>query len=468
MQSLLILICFILLLAVLFIITAIYKIYPKQEAIAGRGTLPAVSANDRSNDSVAATKNAAQCLAWPSSLPSDILATQYYTDGKSLNATVWLSSPIKREANYTMNLNSSPIYNSTSSYEVTISWDDKNGTWTKAVEQLSSNPGTDKEIGPSERKIIEKTGNYTGFYTKGKNYIDFSVDLNKLAIPEEYNLLFYATDLYTSKDGFYCGFRDSTDVFSIPPPNLTISASPPSIELSPGEEKNIELNLNSSSKRGALISLLTKNLTNTLEIDSIPDKIFVPASGSIPVQLHLKALKDASLGNYVLPFYAQITLPTRVANSATDNILNNTRAANVTKDTAVTITVSKSSPTEDQPQNGPLLYSSNIWLYFAILGGIVGGIVALISFVMYSRYQKKRKSRVLFYRYNHLIDENIYNKSNLNKDMILERFVQMRSEILHLHAEGILTQFDFKMLYERISKLQETKNQDDAKRSSPI
>ena len=31
-----------------------------------------------------------------------------------------------------------------------------------------------------------------------------------------------------------------------------------------------------------------------------------------------------------------------------------------------------------------------------------------------------------------------------------------------------MTQFDFKMLYERISKLQGTKNQDDAKRSSPI
>jgi hypothetical protein len=442
------LIFLILFFAALFIIVIGYKMYSEPEVFGQRETLPFVSINDPPNDTKSNTKNAPQCQAWPSQLSSDIQAVQYYGNGKWLNATVWLSSPIEHETNYTMNFNSSPIYNTTFGYETTISWNDTNNSWTKTIEELSSNAGADKEKDPSERKTIEKIENFTGFYENGKNYIHFSTDLDKVALSEEFDLFFYVTDNYISNDGFSCRFTDFTDIVTLPTPIFTISTSSPFIELKPSEEKIIELQLNTSSKRDSVASLFTKNMTNNVEIDIIPKKIFVPSSGLSTTQLYVKALKNSIPGDYILPIYAQITFPRSNTNASTDNILDNTKEADVIENTAITITVSPPLTTEQQIES--FFNSSNIGVSIIIISLIISGIIILVT---YWYYQKKKKSRILFNFYNRIIDETKNdNNSDILKEQTSDKLGQIRIEILNLYREGILNELHFQKLYDKILK----------------
>src|SRR5829696_5725796 len=157
----------------------------------------------------------------------DIEAVSYVSDGKTLNATLWLSdifmeppvnasdwlSPqsndiflynvrygmsidvksaydIEQEADYSSVIEWSP-YNNNSSGTKTI-WN-----WT-ALERFSN----------KETKILHNETSHTGFFDKGKKYIELSLDLDGIHSPEEYNILFYTVDSFVNRHGRMCSLAD--------------------------------------------------------------------------------------------------------------------------------------------------------------------------------------------------------------------------------------------------------------------
>ena len=75
-------------------------------------------------------------------------------------------------------------------------------------------------------------------FPDGKEYLDFSIDLNNVSNPQNYNILSYIVDSYV-KNGRYCRMVDLTDWILIPPPDFSIKISPTSLEMRPGDDENV-------------------------------------------------------------------------------------------------------------------------------------------------------------------------------------------------------------------------------------
>jgi hypothetical protein len=63
-------------------------------------------------------------------------------------------------------------------YQVVISADGFTKAWTRIVRVSSPTHGDNKIIDPGESKILNQTINCTGFYERGKNFVDLSLDLS--------------------------------------------------------------------------------------------------------------------------------------------------------------------------------------------------------------------------------------------------------------------------------------------------
>jgi hypothetical protein len=118
------------------------------------------------------------------SLPLDIIAATYVSDGITLNGTIWLLNPIYQENhstyvndNLTYRMDISPFMESSDPiedvYSIIIS-PDLNGTWTKTIiehepiaEPLYSKSLYSEPLPPYSNKTIEEFHNYTGFPKNG-------------------------------------------------------------------------------------------------------------------------------------------------------------------------------------------------------------------------------------------------------------------------------------------------------------
>ena len=103
-------------------------------------------------------------------------------DGRTLNATLWLSSPfeessVQRVRNYEMLIDVDSAYDIGQDYQVVISADGFTKAWTRIVRVSSPTPGENKIIDPGE-SILNQTNKCTGFYERGKNIVDLSLDLS--------------------------------------------------------------------------------------------------------------------------------------------------------------------------------------------------------------------------------------------------------------------------------------------------
>ena len=109
---------------------------------------------------------------------TDIVGVSYFSNGQTLNSTIWLMAhfirqPIQYDAlNYGVMVDSD--YDKTTGvggvdYQHEISWKNKTKTWDKAITKWSTS-GHDK--------LLHENRNYTGFYQNGSYYVALPLDLS--------------------------------------------------------------------------------------------------------------------------------------------------------------------------------------------------------------------------------------------------------------------------------------------------
>jgi hypothetical protein len=100
---------------------------------------------------------------------TDIVSGRYSTDGKTLNATLWLDSkfdlkPLTQEVDYGMFIDKDFDTNTGFGgidYKLEISWNNQSKTWSKVLEEWSPF---------GETRILSHLSNYTGFYGPNSYY----------------------------------------------------------------------------------------------------------------------------------------------------------------------------------------------------------------------------------------------------------------------------------------------------------
>lgn len=231
---------------------------------------------------------------------ADIVEVSYFSNGKTLKSTFWLLLPFmpsQYKINYGLFIdsdnNDQTGFNGID-YQYEISWINETKSWNKRVLEWASS---------GEERILDEIVNLTDF-SKGQNYISLSLDLKKLLYPKEYRVLFYAE--YEKNNLLISDF--SKWVY-IPPPNIKINTNPQNIVLRQGEQKNIELNLNSTFGLEPLVNVSFLNMYRDLEIESEYNSIQLPYYGEISIPVKIKALKNASISPHTIFLKAVSTFP---------------------------------------------------------------------------------------------------------------------------------------------------------------
>lgn len=231
---------------------------------------------------------------------ADIVEVSYFSNGKTLKSTFWLLLPImpsQYKINYGLFIdsdnNDQTGFNGID-YQYEISWINETKSWNKRVLEWASS---------GEERILDEIVNLTDF-SKGQNYISLSLDLKKLLYPKEYRVLFYAE--YEKNNLLISDF--SKWVY-VPPPNIEINTNPQNIVLRQGEQKNIELNLNSTFGLEPLVNVSFINRYKDLEIESEYNSIQLPYYGEISIPVKIKALKNASISPHTIFLKAVSTFP---------------------------------------------------------------------------------------------------------------------------------------------------------------
>ena len=235
---------------------------------------------------------------------TDITSVDYYSDGRFLNATLWLlfqfkGEPTMREVDYGMlidaDFNSKTGYGGVD-YKVELQWRKEISSWNKVIETWSRN---------GDVRTIATYPNQTNFFEHGKNFVTISVDLQKLLFPQKYKVLFYA-DFRRNDDVL---LSDFTRWIAVPPLELDISTIPKSIEIYQGISDNIQVQINSTEGYAPKINLKLENKPKETFFDYDYDEIILPSYGMATIPIKISPTKDEILGPHTFYITAKSNFP---------------------------------------------------------------------------------------------------------------------------------------------------------------
>jgi len=225
------------LLLVLLLLLSMYPVFPRAGAYTTSPSFPQQEIIDQTRDWIDLTNKK---LTSSGDRYTDIVSVDYFSDGKILNSTLWLllpfkERPIRENVNFGMyidaDFNSKTGYGGID-YQIEIRWNNDTQQWSKVTESWSHYGDT---------RVLENISNYSGFYERGGKYVVLSADLTKLFHPQKYKVLFYAEVKKNDSTK-----TDFTRWVAIPPLQLIVSTSPGTVEITKGEQKTIEVKVNST------------------------------------------------------------------------------------------------------------------------------------------------------------------------------------------------------------------------------
>jgi hypothetical protein len=291
--------------------------------------------------------------------------------------------PSYREVSLTMAIDVDSVHDAGTDYRVLYSRIPHNtwtGNWSRQLQETSAY---------DKIKVLEEYVIRSKLSEPEESYIDFSFDLDKVNSPSQYKMAFYITD-YFVKDHVLCRLIDTTNWVIIPPPDFSMSVSPSSVLLRPGEEKNLELQIKGSTnlQSEASLSHSNKNSTKDLQINFIPDKMSIPPSGTGSVSLHLEANHSAKPRPYTIPIVANISFPTSITSRGGETFSNN-RSVNIIETTNLTSAVLPPFTDAEKLNNFTKIWITPIQGIWTFLAG-VGAVIAPFIITLYRRRKKEK------------------------------------------------------------------------------
>jgi hypothetical protein len=312
----------------------------------------------------------------------EIAAVSYFSNGKSLNATVWLSSYLRdlssvSSLTFDMAIHIHSVYDEGPiDYHISLAWDDSSKTWVKFFDEVSS---------ADTYKRLEE--NYTYPLELGQTYIDFNLDLDKITNPDEYSL-FISEEISLKKGRYTCFLTDPSYRVNIPPPPVTISNSPNPLILTPGEKKIVEVQVKSPTLGFNPLIYLGANNDSNVQLRFLSNYIPLPAihlPAIITTPLEVKVSENASIRQYSIPISASMSNPLEKFSSQTVQDIKNRTIFSPIKDNPPLAIIVKEPPN----------FQENFENFWNVYGGAIsfvgGGFIAGGASLFIDRMRRDRK-----------------------------------------------------------------------------
>jgi len=402
----------------LFLILFVYMLFKFSTPITVVGELPSFARQeirDAPGDwqyfSLRSNSNCTDVTTQSKKIP-DMVGATYFSDNGFLNATIWLSAPFKetpspllRFPTYSMVIGIIQPNNASArvDYGVSIQWDMWKLGWTRTIEEHLSN----------YTRILEQDSNYSNFFdnTNNKGHINMSLDLRKISSPNQYFLGFMMLDGIL-KDRNACGLIDiMPDTVYVPPPEFNISTFPNPLEIKQGEEKTIELKINSSTLVSPSVLLNTTQMPQGIQIQIEPHQTNVPSAGVATSHITVKASDKAAPGSYTLPIFSKISFPITInasslAYSLSANINRTLSSSPTTDNNSISSRIPQAKLTTSTIFPRPTYFTvvistypfeerfRDFWNTFGDLISLVGGgIAAGLSALLIDRLKNRSKNK---------------------------------------------------------------------------
>jgi hypothetical protein len=329
---------------------------------------------------------------------ANLLAVDYLSDGKTLDATLWLKTNLENTSTYNqpfkkirygmliaiVSLPPTSGYNG-ANYNYYI--EAVNGKWSEYLYELSATGSS---------ALIESKINYTepfGGTTIGPGYVKLRLDLNSINYPSAYGLSFYSAESFKSNE-----VRDFTSWVAIPHAPIHVLTQPQNIVIRQGETHLIPAEMETPYSNNVTSIIFDKRTNFTSSGLHVSTQTIQPPSFKVQVS------PQTPLGVYNIPFEASMLIATTYTTS-----LQHSPTATVDRATEVVdpeFQVSKKYPTIGYitgPANltidviAPLTFNQTFKAYWTTYGsdvtllasGAVGAFSAI--FVDYLKNRKEHK-----------------------------------------------------------------------------
>jgi hypothetical protein len=246
---------------------------------------------------------------------ADLLAVDYFSDGKTLDITFWVKSNSENASIYSqpfkkirygvliafVSLPQNSGYNG-ANYNYYVEAVD--GKWSEYLYQLSST-GTSA--------LLESKENYTEPFinpTIGPGYVKLRLNLGSINSPSNYGLSFYTAESFKSNE-----VRDFTSWVAVPSPVIDILTHPENIVIRQGEKKIIPTEIETA---------LSNNVTSiSFEYGTnfSSNGLTVSTQRIQPPLFEVEVSPQSPVGVYTVPFEASMLVQTT---STTSPMFNGT------------------------------------------------------------------------------------------------------------------------------------------------
>jgi hypothetical protein len=329
---------------------------------------------------------------------SDIETVDYFSDGKLLNATMWLAGPILQHPENVSNVVYGVLIDADSNratgkdgvdYQVEMQWNNATKTWIRFFTEYSTQ---------GYPRVLSEDLNYSKpFFSNGSNYILLYINLADISSPTKYRIAFYSEIIHNISDSVI----DYTNWVDIPPIQYAISTTPENpVTLRQGETKDIGITLKSTSGPVPVLNYLLENHSAiNLEINRLK-----PSQSFEPTELRIGAPSNAPTGQYVMPVRANISVESPFPSSFLNlkyfylkedgkitPYSNLTAHGYIAPLTNLTVAVLQSETAQQQFKEFWDTYGQPISIF---AGGFFGGATSLIFDRLKRKHEEKNRARL--------------------------------------------------------------------------
>jgi hypothetical protein len=279
--------------------------------------------------------------------------------------------PSWQETTFTMALDISSVHDSGTDYRLLLKRNITNlnqFTWEKEFQEISAF---------NKYNLLEE---YPYKDIIASDQIPFSLDLKSINFPETYKLIFFITNYYIYNHQL-CRLIDTTNWVLIPPPEFNTSFTPPSAELRPGDEENIEVKINGNSNVESHISFdIDHKYDEMIDTKFVSQKTTVPRNGEGTSTLKIEIPENLTVQDTIplsLPIYTNISFPNLISNRGGDIFYNN---KTISLNDSATISVSVLPPYtwEEKLNNFTSSYITPLSVLWTFIIGVATVTVPLI------------------------------------------------------------------------------------------
>ncbi len=268
----------------------------------------------KSNESLITIDNTTKCSS--NLISSDIISANVVVGERFINSTLCFSNPFL--INYPENVagvtySMSIVDNSEVSlplYTLALSWSPSYG-WQKTLYQHSLSNNSSRPLIPNTNYPSILYGNVSNIeYGEDFGYVDIILDkTSRINLPNDYNILFHSLIF----DDEFCYKLDLFDkIFDVPFVDSLLNSSE-QIDLRPGEEKTVEIRVQSTPGSKPVIKFLNVNQSTGLYLYFPQSKVPSNSDGVAFTLAKIKTSPDIDPHIYTIPIHYNVTTKSFVA-----------------------------------------------------------------------------------------------------------------------------------------------------------